>query len=243
MKLMNRKLRTPALSQSIRKYIKDYIVEHQLQAGDPLPSEGHFAEEFGVSRSPVREAVKALQSLGIIEVRHGEGLFVREWNLEPFLETLTYGLRFNPQTLAELYQIRVWLEMAVIEDVAMQISVTEIGELELLMLHWKHAYDNNQPYLKFDRQFHQIILRVMKNDTLLKLFDAFWVAFENYDNVDLLMARDPLRVIKEHQEVVDAIKLHDSDLARQKLRHQFIGFSDRIERLAADNSEVESLIK
>jgi DNA-binding FadR family transcriptional regulator len=237
---MSKNLRTPALSQSIRDYIKDYIVENELQAGDPLPSEGQFAEDLGVSRSPVREAVKALQSLGIIEARHGEGLFVREWNFDPVLETLTYGMRINPRTLAELYQIRVWLEMAVIGDAVKQISATEIAELDLLMLRWEQAFNASEPYLEFDQRFHEIIFGVMNNETLLKLFEVFWIAFENYGNVDLLMAPDPHRVIKEHQDVVEAIKLRNPDLARKELMQQFIGFGERINEIVTDSKRVEA---
>lgn len=234
---MNRSLRTPALSQSIRDYIKDYIVANNLKAGDPLPSEGQLADELGVSRSPVREGVKALQSLGIIEARHGEGLFVREWNFEPVLETLNYGMRINPKTLAELYQIRVWLEMAVIGDAVKKISDDEITELDILMLKWEQAININEPYVEFDQNFHELIFGVMKNDTLVKLFKVFWVAFENYGNVDLLMAPDPQRVIKEHLDVLEAVKLRNPDLARKSLLQQFIGFKERIDEIAAQISE------
>ena len=229
---MNKSLRTPALSHSIRDYIKDYIVANNLKAGDPLPSEGQLADELGVSRSPVREAVKALQSLGIIEVRHGEGLFVREWNFEAVLETLNYGMRINPKTLAELYEIRIWLEMAVIGDAVKKISAEEITELDIQMLRWEQAINNGKPYVEFDQKFHELIFGVMKNDTLVKLFKVFWVAFENYGDVDLLMAPDPQRVIKEHQDVLEAVKLRNPDLARKTLMQQFIGFQERIAEIA-----------
>ena len=229
---MNRNLRPPSLSRSVRDYIKDYIVSNNLKAGDALPSEGQLSEELGISRSPVREAVKALQSLGIIEARHGEGLFVREWNFEPVLETLNYGMRINPKTLAELYQIRVWLEMAVIGDAVKKISEDEIIELDILMLRWEKAIHNNEPYVHFDQKFHEHIFGVMDNDTLVKLFRVFWVAFENYGDVDLLMAPDPHIVAKEHREVFEAIKLRDPNLARKSLMQQFIGFKERIDKIA-----------
>ena len=119
---MQKKKRIPALSKEIQGHIKDYIIENGLMAGDSLPSEGKIAEMLGVSRSPVREAVKALQSLGIIEAKQGEGLYVREWNFDPVLETLNYGMRISINTLKELYQIRQWLEIAVIGDIVKQIS-------------------------------------------------------------------------------------------------------------------------
>ncbi len=237
---MSKNFRTPALSRSTRDYIKDYIVANNLKAGDPLPSEGQFADELGVSRSPVREAVKALQSLGIIEVRHGEGLFVREWNLEPVLETLNYGMRINPKSLAELYQIRIWLEMAVIGDAVKKISDEDLTELDILMLRWEQSINQDKPYLEFDQKFHELIFGVMENDTLVMLFQVFWVAFDNYGDLDLLMAPDPQRVINEHRDVLEAVKLRNPDLARKTLMQQFIGFKDRIDEIAAQIPDLTS---
>ena len=128
---MQKKVRDPALGQVIQNHIKDYIIENELKAGDPLPSEGRIAENMGVSRNSVREAAKALQSLGIIEARKGEGLFVREWNLDPVLETLNYGMRISGRTLQELYQIRVWLEVSVIDIVIAKITDQELLELDI----------------------------------------------------------------------------------------------------------------
>ena len=107
------------------------------------------------------------------------------------------------------------------------------------MLQWEEAFNNHEAYLEFDQRFHEIIFGVMKNDTLLKLTKVFWVAFENYGNVDLLMAPDPLRVIREQQDVVDAIKLRDPDLARKELLQQFIGFGERIDEIATKSPDVE----
>ena len=93
---MQKPLRGPALSKAVRDYVKQYILDHKLQGGDALPPETQLAHDLGVGRSSVREAVKALQSLGIVEVRHGDGLYVREYNMDPILETLSFGLRSGP---------------------------------------------------------------------------------------------------------------------------------------------------
>ena len=92
---METSLRRPALNELIRDYVKQYILDQGLCAGDPLPSEIQLAQELGVGRSSVREAIKALQSLGIVEVRHGEGLYVRPYTFDPILETLSFGMRFD----------------------------------------------------------------------------------------------------------------------------------------------------
>lgn len=230
------RMRGPALSRSIRDYIKDFIVTNKLKAGDPLPPEGQLADELGVSRSPVREAVKALQSLGIIEARHGEGLFVREWNFDPLFETLHYGMRISPRTLSELYQIRVWLEMSVIGEAVKQITDSQITDLEIVMLRWSQAVRAGESYVQFDQAFHENIFAVLNNITLVKFFKVFWAAFESFGD-NAILSSDPEHTLKQHQDILAAIKNRDGDLAQEMLQTSFVDFQERIEEIAAQSSE------
>ena len=229
---MERKLRGPSLNVVTQNHIKDFIVENSLEPGDPLPPEGEFAKELGVSRGPVREAVKSLESLGLVEVRRGEGLFVREWNFDPVQETLQFGMRVSPETLEELYQIRKWLEIAVIGDVVKKISDDELMQLDILMLQWERAMKTGEEYIHFDEEFHRIILGTLQNQTLMKLFSSFWLAFYNHEGAELY-SPDLDRVIHAHRNVIDAIKKHDPELARQALQEQFLGFQERIKKAVA----------
>ena len=226
----DRKFRGPSLNVVTQDHIKDYIIENDLKPGDPLPSEGEFAQELGISRGPVREAVKSLESLGIIEVRHGEGLFVREWNFDPVLATLQFGMRVSPETLVELYQIRKWLEIAVIGDAVKRISDDELMQLNILMLQWERAIKVGKAYIQFDEEFHRIILGTLQNQTLMKLFSSFWLAFYNHENGELY-SPDRDWVINAHRNVVEAIKKRDPELARQALQEQFLGFQERIRKI------------
>ncbi len=195
-----------------------------------MPPEGEFAKELGVSRGPVREAVKSLESLGIIEVRRGEGLFVREWNFDPVLETLQFGMRVSPETLVELYQIRKWLEIAVIGDAVKKISDDELMQLDILMLQWERAIKTGEEYIQYDEEFHRIILGTLQNQSLMKLFNSFWLAFNNYNRGELYSA-DLKHVINAHRSVVEAIKKRDPERARQALQEQFLGFQERIRKI------------
>ena len=89
-------------------------MENDLRAGDSLPAEGEIVAQLGGSRNSVREAVKALTSVGVIESRRGSGLFVQEFSLQPLLDNLPYAMMSNLQVLAALFEIRHILEMACI---------------------------------------------------------------------------------------------------------------------------------
>ena len=218
---MTQKLHGPALSQAVRDYIKNHIIKHNLHAGDPLPSENQLAEDLGVGRSSVREAVKALQSLGIVEARHGNGLFVREWNLDPVLETLEFGLRFNTKSLGELLDIRIWLESAVMADAIAHIKPSTIATLEDILDGWQaqiEAGDFNDA--EWDEQFHCTLYGSLGNETMIKLFEVFWIALRTFDHEPTDQERK-LRMVNYHRAIADAVKQGDIELAKERLYESY----------------------
>ncbi len=229
---MKQSLRGPALYTSIRDYIKEYILEHDLKPGDSLPPEGQLVEDLGVGRSSVREAVKSLQSVGIVDVRQGNGLYVRELNFDPMLETFLFGMQFDPHTLAELLQIRIWLEVAVIGDAVEHIGPDEIAKLEDILITWEQRVRTGEEYSDLDEMFHEIIYGVLGNQTLMKLFSVFWVSFTSLEN-EITRDNDPENVIAFHRSIVAAIKTQDPSLVRRQLLQHFDNIKERIDRYIA----------
>lgn len=224
---MKQSLRGPALYTSIRDYIKDYILKHDLKPGDSLPPEGQLVEELGVGRSSVREAVKSLQSVGIVDVRQGNGLFVRELNFDPMLETFLFGMKFDPRTLAELLQIRIWLEVAVIGDAVAHIDAEGVKKLEELLVKWDQRVAAGEEYSDLDESFHEIIYGVLDNQSLMKLFSVFWVSFTSLES-EITRDADPENVVEAHRSIVEAIKTKDASRVRSELLRHFDNIKDRI---------------
>ena len=226
---MKQLLKGPALYKAIRDYIKQYVLEHDLKPGEPLPPEGQLVEDLGVSRSSVREAVKSLQSLGIVDVRQGDGLYVRELNFDSMLEAFQFGMQFDPHTVAELLQIRIWLEMAVIGDAVKQIRTEELARLESIINDWDERIQIGENYIDLDEEFHSTIYAVLKNQTLMKLFDTFWVAFLGLEN-DNIQHSDPVGELQSHREILNAIKSGDTDHTRNQLQFHFDNIKSRIDQ-------------
>lgn len=226
---MKQSLRGPALYKAIRDYIKQYILDHNLRPGDALPSEGQLVEDLGVGRSSVREAVKSLQSVGIVAVRQGDGLYVRELNFDPMLEAFIFGMQFDPNTLAELLQIRSWLEGAVIGDAVEHLSDQDIAKLEAILGEWDGRVLAGEEYSDLDESFHQIIYGVLNNQTMMKLFSAFWVSFTSLDS-KITHDTDPQEVLRFHHAILDAIRLRDRNLTRERLLVHFTFIRQRIDK-------------
>ncbi|MCX6056463.1 MAG: FadR/GntR family transcriptional regulator [Chloroflexi bacterium] len=214
----------------VRDYIKQYILDHNLSAGDPLPPETQLVGKLAVGRSSVREAIKALQSLGIVEVRHGDGLYVREYNFDPVLETIGFGMRFNASTLSEMAQIRFLLESAVIKDVVTKISTIEIEQLENIMEVWRERADNNQKFSDLDEEFHRTLYKIIENQTLIKFLEVFWIAFENLDDQMIIDHQPGVIDYENHRKLLDAVKTRDPNLAQERLMIHFQHLQDRISR-------------
>jgi DNA-binding FadR family transcriptional regulator len=227
---MEKSLQRPALSQAIRDYVKQYILDQGLGAGDPLPPETQLAQDLGVGRSSVREAIKALQSLGVVEVRHGDGLYVRPYTFEPILETLNYGMRFDATTLSELAQIRVLLERAAIEDAVERIGAEALDRLEALLEVWEERVEAGEPRKDIDEEFHYILYSALNNQIFIRLFELFWIAFENLDTPIIHDASRAEEDLEHHQAILDGVMARDSDLARQRMMDHFSYLQERIRR-------------
>jgi DNA-binding FadR family transcriptional regulator len=224
----NPSLRRPALNDLIRDYIKQYILENRLSAGDPLPPETHLVGTLGVGRSSIREAIKALESLGIVEVRHGEGLYVREYNFDPILETIGFAMLFNTKTLSELAQVRFFLEAGIIEEVVKEITEEDINRLDQLMEVWQERIGKSETFSDLDEEFHRTLYNILDNQTIIKLLEVFWIAFENI-NSQLINDHRPADLdYQSHKAVLDAVKARDGFLARERLMQHFGHLQQRI---------------
>ncbi len=127
-KFENRKLKRPQfLYQAVQDEVKAYIIEQALMPGDALPPETELAEQFGVSRNSVREAIKSLESLGIVEARTGAGLFVSNFSFDPLLENLAYGMMFDLKDLADILEVRFHIEHSMIDQAVSAVTDPLVG--------------------------------------------------------------------------------------------------------------------
>lgn len=224
---MKKSLRGEALYKAVCDHIKQYIIENNLKPGDPLPSEGQLADDLGVGRGSVREAVKSLQSLGIVDVQHGTGLSVRDLNFDPMLETFKFGMQFNARTISELLQIRILLETAVIGSAVEKIDPASLQDLDDLLAQWKSYNRTGKPFTELDEHFHRILYSALDNKTLMQLFDVFWDVFWELKLSDVIVP-DPDKELQTHRQILDAVKARDAELARSLLIRHFDFVSDRI---------------
>lgn len=233
--------RPPSLHRSVQAALRRYIADNRLTAGDPLPPEGALAQQLGIGRNSVREGVKALESLGVLEVRRGVGAFVKAFTLDPLLENLPYVFGHGLREVEEVLQIRQALEVSLIADVIDAISDAEIAGLRRITDAMQAKARQGRNFADEDRAFHQALLGPLRNAMLLALIETFWRVFHRVAGANQLETRDPVQTWRDHLAIVDAVAARDAATARQRLAHHYQGITSRLHACSRDSAGAQSV--
>ncbi|WP_306233820.1 FadR/GntR family transcriptional regulator [Agrococcus beijingensis] len=159
--------------------IKQLIISRELQPGDAMPTETELCEILDVSRSSVREAMRTLSTLDIVEVRHGHGTFVGQMSLDAMVEALVFRGVLSPggslQALREVVEVRLALDLALTDRVVgTELDETCVEELEELVATMVAKAKAGEMFLDEDRAFHTRLFESTSNRLAGQLIGAFW---------------------------------------------------------------------
>ena len=223
--------RVPVYLQA-QEAIKSYIEQHGLGPGDSLPSEAALARELGSSRASLREGIKSLEALGIVEVRHGEGIFVKAFSFDAIFNNLPYSFVADGRSLHELTQVRAALEEGLVRMVVSRADAAYLERLRQLTARMQLRAAEGQAFEEEDRQFHAELYRPLGNLFVLRLVELFWEVFNrlNKANPTTIERTNLLRSAQEHQAIVAALEQGDPQQASEAMRSHFADIRRRVER-------------
>ena len=207
------------LSKRICINLQKYIIEKNLKPGDRILSEKELADGFGVSRGSVREALKALQIIGVIESRAGDGTFLREFSNESFLMQFLFTVSLNTVRIEYLADIRFLLEKRVIElaiDKACECDFRELEEV-LDKIEDKQSADPNADTSELGLEFHRKLIEISENPALINL-TYLWVTFFHKIHPIISKTVPPSNYLRDHRPILEAIKRKDMLGAERCLR-------------------------
>jgi GntR family transcriptional repressor for pyruvate dehydrogenase complex len=205
----------------IVEQVRDLIKEGRLKPGDKLPPEQVLAEEFGASRPSVREALSALEILGITESRGGKGNFIKDNLSFPLYEQKFRELE-EEESPFELLEARKVLETEIVGLAAKNATEEEIATIQGSLNKMKDAMTNIPEIMEFDREFHINIAKAAHNSLLFSMMiyltdllkEKLWI---NLKEKSWSIPGRPQKYFEEHNEILSAIKNKDNKKARQKM--------------------------
>lgn len=189
--------RPPLIHESVQEAIRTYILDNRLQPGDVLPPETELARQLNVGRNSVREGVKVLEALGILEVRRGSGLFVRDFTFGPILDNLEYDLLRDLQELADILQVRRVLETGMIAAAMQVMGEDQRSRLRHIGEAMRTKAERNEDFFAEDREFHHQLYKGLNNQVLLKLLDTFWLIHNKVAIHSNVAAAEPVSPVDE----------------------------------------------
>lgn len=226
----------PGSALSVVDRIKRYILVHRMSPGDALPTENELSDRLGVSRSRLREAMKTLSALDIVEVRHGYGTYVGRMSLTAMVQSLAFRGMLNTEDdqhlLADLIDVRQLIEVGLV-DLVIDRMVPEVAqEMRRLTETMREKAEEGTEFGAEDRQFHLLLLQTTGNALAVQLNGAFWDVHALASST-LAPAVDLRTSAGAHAAVLEAIERRDPDLLRQALLEHYAPIRQRMSRSAS----------
>lgn len=195
------------MSTKIVKMFKENLLKGNLKAGDKLPTETELMEMLNVSRTPLREAIKVLEAIGIVEIKRGEGMFITKKISKDGLNPLIFSLILHSENIPALIELRQHFEVLMINILKSKDSfdVEKIEKVYQSQVDRMHDDLSLEELVEIDLEFHYAVLEETKNpfvieigNTIYEIMKPHMVHFRDKRNIE--------RTLKTHKLYLDVLK-------------------------------------
>jgi GntR family transcriptional repressor for pyruvate dehydrogenase complex len=213
--------------EDIVAQIKGLLAEGGLKPGDQLPSERELSERFQVSRASVREAIRTLESMQLVEIRSGEGTYVAA-SIDVLLSPFASLILQQKDSLLEIFEARKIVEPEIAALAAERVASDEIEELETILERQAHEIAQGETGVEADTAFHSTLAKAAKNKIFLKLNDAIVDSLRETRELSLQTRGRPARSLAGHRNILEAIRTRDPTMARQAMLEHLVAIEHNI---------------
>ncbi|MGZ4820151.1 MAG: FadR/GntR family transcriptional regulator [Terriglobales bacterium] len=201
-------VRRNRIYEEIARQIEKMIAE-KMKAGDRLPPERQLADMFGVSRSSIRDAIRALELSGLVEARQGLGTVVRERASDAVFNPLTQVLVQKRKLVGELLDVRKMIEPPLARRAAEHATPDEVSEMENILRRQQEKMAAGELAIEEDNDFHYAIALAADNSVVLKVLDVLMDLLRDTRERSLQVEGRPERSMAGHREILEAIQRKD----------------------------------
>lgn len=213
------------LYESVTEQIMNLIKNNDLKPGDKLPPERELAEKFSISRGSLREAFRVLESRGMVESKHGGGRFIREINMDAFINTENVILNLEKSSILELIEAREIFEVKIVELAAQRATADDIKTIKRALHQMDEGIDEddkdkkNGEKIELDTEFHLTIARASHNFVFVNIVRLHLELLKNTRERTSGIPGRSEQIKKEHLDIFTAIEEHNSKKAANAMRN------------------------
>ena len=212
-------VRTSRLYEQIVQQIEESVLNGSLKPGDQLPAERELAQRLGVSRTAVREAVKALREKGLVEAYSGRGTFVTDGTSQAARQSFDLMVKIGQQEGApHLAELRLILEPGIAALAAVRVKEDDLAAMREAVAVMDRAQDDPEAYIEADLDFHLALAETVANPLILSLIDSI-VGLLREQRIKIFNVEGgPQRGQVHHKRILEAMERRDAEMARTAMR-------------------------
>ena len=199
--------------EQVAEQIQRLIASGALKPGDRLPAERELAAKFGVGRSSLRDAIRTLEVMGIVESRQGSGTVVRDLSTDSLVVPLASVLAHKRGLVVELLDVRRMIEPALAARAAANATEEELARLEDIVRRQAEKVRRGEPSIEEDSEFHYTIALAARNSVVLRVIDVLMDLLRESRARSLQVKGRPERSCAGHRRILRAIKRRDGPAA------------------------------
>lgn len=207
--------------------IKAFIVENGLKPGDRLPTEHEMAEQLATGRSSVREAMKALETIGVIQSRPKVGCVVKSVDLSLLSRHTSFSEQVSGVSTAELLEAREFLETHIISQVIQKGDPAVLGEMAEGLRMGEEAVAGTRDWREAEKQFHAALFRGAHNSVLQGFSEVIEGFFSGLQTQYNSLASGSRKWLDDHRGIYEAVKDRNTALAQALMRVRLGRYSER----------------
>jgi GntR family transcriptional repressor for pyruvate dehydrogenase complex len=212
-------VRTSRLYEQIVQQIEESVLNGSLKPGDQLPAERELAQRLGVSRTAVREAVKALREKGLVEAYSGRGTFITDGTTHAARQSFDLMVKIGQQeSSAHLAELRLILEPGIAALAAERIEEEYLAAMREAVAVMDRAQKDPAAYIEADLDFHLALAEAVANPLILSLIDSI-VGLLREQRIKIFNVEGgPQRGQVHHKRILEAMERRDPEMARSAMR-------------------------
>ncbi|HVE36329.1 MAG TPA: FadR/GntR family transcriptional regulator [Gemmatimonadaceae bacterium] len=230
-----------SLSDSLAQRIRGMIQRGDYTLGDRLPPIMEMARRFGVGHPTIREALKKLETMGIVEIRHGSGVYITRSEEVLVLASPGYSGTVTKKLLLDLIHTRMPLEMHSVSEAIKNATLEDLVALRRTLTTAGQNLGNDDVLNEVNMSFHRQIARASGNTVLTQLLDVLHDLFTEEQRLILGIFGSRERDHQEHIGILEALEQRDEQLAVERMRKHLEGVADSIEQWSAETATVGAL--